>query len=79
MYWLRQYRFGELAAILHDAKAQGNDLCGQQEVDHFLLICFHQSAYTGLTQGTDETFSRHEEYRCIYKFTFYKHSVTVNE
>lgn len=38
-----EYRFGELAARLHDAKAQGNDLRGQQEVDHFLLVSFHQS------------------------------------
>ena len=36
------YRFGKLTARLHYAKAQGNDFCRQQEVDHFLLICFDQ-------------------------------------
>jgi galactokinase len=36
------YRFGKLTARLHYAKAQGNDFCCQQEVDHFLLICFDQ-------------------------------------
>lgn len=38
-----EYRFGKLAARLHDAKAQGNNLCGQQEVDYFLFVGFHQS------------------------------------
>lgn len=38
-----EYRFRELAAGLHDTKAQGDDLCCQKEVDYFLLICFHQS------------------------------------
>lgn len=36
-----EYRFGELTAGLHDAKAQRDDLCCQKEVDYFLLICFH--------------------------------------
>lgn len=40
---MSEYRFREFAARLHNAKAQGNDLCGQQEVDDFLLIRFHQS------------------------------------
>lgn len=40
---IKSYRFGKLAAGLHDAKAQGNDLCGQQEVDYFLFVCLHQS------------------------------------
>lgn len=40
---MKEYRFGELTARLHDAKAQGDDLCCQKEVNYFLLVCFHQS------------------------------------
>lgn len=58
------YRFGELAARLHDAKAQGNDLCGQKEVDHFLLIRFHQS--TCAQRGHNIHFLRHHKYTGIH-------------
>ncbi len=62
------YRFGQLAAGLHDAKAQGNDLCGQQEIDYFLLIGFYQSTWKGLTQGINETlhFWKHEQFRFFW-------------
>lgn len=36
------YRFGEFAARLHDAQAQGDNFCCQQKIYHFLLISFHQ-------------------------------------
>lgn len=75
-----EYRFGELAARLHDAKAQGNDLRGQKEVDHFLLVSFHQSTCgTVSARGTNETtpFARHEKYTCVY-FCHCKLSAAAN-
>ena len=37
-------RFREFAARLHDAQRQGDDLCGQEEIDHFGFVGFHQGA-----------------------------------
>ena len=37
---------GELAALLHDPEAQGDDLCGEEEVDDLLFI--------GLDQCSDD-------------------------
>lgn len=37
-----KYRLGELTPWLHDAEAQWDDFSGEEEVNHFLFICFHQ-------------------------------------
>ena len=38
---------GQLRSGLHDPEAEGDDLCGQEEVDHLLFV--------SLDQGTDYT------------------------
>jgi hypothetical protein len=42
LFGMGTYRFGKIGTTVHDSKAQRNDLRGEEEADHVLLVRLHK-------------------------------------